>query len=87
MNEKAELALMNFPCGSPKSNYDKWWISLRNALLFFIVSSPFLYKLVNQTLGKLLGFSIATGSGCPTGTGLVLHTIVFAILLRGLMEL
>lgn len=86
MNEKAELALMNFPCRSPKSNFDKWYLSLRTALLFFIVSSPFLYKFVNETLGKLFGFSVSTGSGCPTMNGLLLHTFVFAILLRSLMQ-
>lgn len=87
MNEKAELALMQFPCGSPKSNLDKWFISLRTAILFIIVSSPFLYKLVNQTVGKLFGFSIASTSGCPTYGGLFLHTVVFALLLRAIMEL
>ncbi len=86
MDEKAELALMGFPCGKPKSNYHKWLISLRTAILFFIVSSPFLYKLVNESLGKLFGFSIATQSGCPNYSGLLLHSIVFAFILRGFMK-
>jgi hypothetical protein len=87
MNQKAELALMQFPCRPPRSNIDKWISTLRTAILFIIVSSPFLYKLVNQTLGSLLGFSISSTSGCPTYAGLFLHTIVFALLLRGFMEL
>ena len=87
MDQKLELALMKFPCRSPKSNLDKWLITFRTAILFFIVSSPFLYKLVNQTLGSLFGFSISSPSGCPTYGGLLLHTLVFALLLRGFMEL
>ena len=85
MDEKAELALMGFPCGKSKSNYDKWLISLRTAILFLIISSPFLYKLVNESLGKLFGFSIATQSGCPSYSGLLLHSFVFAVLLRAIM--
>lgn len=44
MNQKAELALMQFPCRPPRSNIDKWISTLRTAILFIIVSSPFLYK-------------------------------------------
>lgn len=87
MDQKAQLAVLKFPCRPPKSNLDKWMITLRTAILFFIVSSPFLYKFVNDTLGKLFGFAVSTGSGCPTAGGLLLHTVVFAVLLRGFMEL
>ena len=45
-------------------------------LLFFIVSNPIVYKLVDSLLGGLVG-SVASPSGCPTTVGLVLHSIVF----------
>jgi hypothetical protein len=46
-------------------------------ILFFIVSNPIVYKLVDQLLGGLLG-RIATPSGCPTTWGLIVHSAVFA---------
>ena len=52
--------------------------ALEAALLFFIVSNPMTYKLVDSLLGMLLG-RIAGPSGCPTNTGLIVHTIVFGL--------
>jgi hypothetical protein len=46
-------------------------------LLFFIISNPIVYKIVDQLLGGLLG-RIATPSGCPTTWGLIVHSVVFA---------
>jgi hypothetical protein len=46
-------------------------------ILFFIISNPIVYKLVDSLLGGLLG-SIATPSGCPTTWGLIVHSAVFA---------
>lgn len=52
--------------------------SLQAALLFFIVSNPMTYKLVDSVLGMLVG-RVAGPSGCPTNTGLIVHTIVFGL--------
>lgn len=46
-------------------------------LMFFIISNPMVYKLVDGVLGGALG-SIASPSGCPTTWGLVVHSAVFA---------
>ena len=46
-------------------------------LLFFIISNPIVYKIVDTLLGGLLG-PIATPSGCPTTWGLIVHSAVFA---------
>ena len=46
-------------------------------LMFFIVSNPMVYKLVDTLLGGLLG-PIASPSGCPTNWGLIVHSAVFA---------
>jgi hypothetical protein len=48
-------------------------------LMFFIVSNPTFYTLVDSVLGGLLG-RIASASGCPTTWGLVVHSSVFALL-------
>ena len=46
-------------------------------LMFFIISNPIVYRLVDQLVGGLLG-PIATPSGCPTTWGLIVHSAVFA---------
>lgn len=46
-------------------------------LMFFIISNPIVYKLVDSVVGGLLG-PIASPSGCPTTWGLIVHSAVFA---------
>jgi hypothetical protein len=46
-------------------------------LMFFIISHPIVYKLVDSVLGGMLG-PIASPSGCPTTWGLIVHAAVFA---------
>ncbi len=57
------------------------------ALLFFVVSSPYTYRLVDQIVTHLLGslwpsvahlFKIAD-AGCPTTYGLAVHSVVFGV--------
>lgn len=63
----------------------KLQLTILAALLFALISSPFLYKLVHSLLGKFL--AIALPSGCPTNVGLAVHTVVFALLFRLVMEI
>lgn len=60
----------------------KLMYTLQAAILFLIVSSPVMYRLVEAVFGRL--FTVAV-NGCPTTAGLVLHTIVFALLVYILM--
>jgi hypothetical protein len=53
--------------------------SLTLGLLFFILSSHSVYKLVDSLLP---GISV---SGCPTTMGLVVHSVVFATLVYLMM--
>lgn len=64
----------------------KWKISFFSALIFLLIVHPMTYKLTQTLLGDILG-KIADVSGCPTNTGLALHTIVYILLVRGSMEL
>lgn len=59
--------------------------SIHAALLFLIVSSPFLYRLVQRILGTVL--TVADHSGCPTISGLLLHAAVFGSLVYFLMNI
>lgn len=66
-----------------------------SALLFYIISNPITYTVVDNLsmtlLGPFLGpsaaiFKIAEG-GCPTGYGLLVHSVVFGLVVLGLMYL
>ncbi len=51
--------------------------ALLAGLMFFIISNPMVYKLVDGLVGGALG-PIASASGCPTTWGLIVHSGVFA---------
>jgi hypothetical protein len=59
---------------------DKAKYSLYSALVFLIVSSPVMYRLVSAVFGSW----VAT-NGCPTLLGLLLHSVVFGAVVFGLM--
>lgn len=56
--------------------------SLYGTLLFFAISNPVMFHLTENLFGK----HIATG-GCPTLTGIILHTFVYWLSLVGIMYL
>ena len=58
--------------------------SIISGLLFLLVASPFMYKLVDRVVGRFI--PIADANGCPTTAGLLIHSAVFAILTFGLMQ-
>jgi hypothetical protein len=58
--------------------------SIISAIVFAIISSPFLYGVMESLLGKIATISIG---GCPTKLGLLLHSVVFAVIIFVLMEL
>lgn len=68
--------------------------SLIAALLFFVISSPFTYKLVDNLIGGIVGaiipqfasfFKIAE-AGCPTNYGLAVHAVVYGLVTYFLMQ-
>ncbi len=67
--------------------------ALTAGLLFFVISNPYTYKLVDSVIGGVVGsivpqfaywFRIAE-SGCPTTYGLVVHSAVFALVTYWMM--
>ena len=66
------------------TNEDKWRYTFYTTILFLVIASPFMFKLVNSLLGSVL--KICNKNGCPTSVGLLLHSVVFALLLRLLMN-
>jgi len=64
----------------------KWQISIFSAFIFILVIHPYTYLLTQKVFGGLLG-KIAETNGCPTTRGLILHTLVYILLVRGSMDL
>ena len=67
--------------------------SLVAAILFFVVSSPLTYRLVDSLIGGIVTMVIPASAdlfkvaqaGCPTNYGLVLHSAVFGVITYLLM--
>ncbi len=68
--------------------------ALTAALLFYVISSPFTYRLVDNLVGGVVGavvpqfttlFKIAE-AGCPTNYGLLVHSAVFGLVTYYLMS-
>jgi len=68
------------------SSYKKWQISIFSAFIFILAIHPYTYIFTQKMLGGLLG-KIADTNGCPTTLGLIIHTIVYILLVRGSMNL
>jgi hypothetical protein len=68
------------------SSYTKWQISIFSAFIFILVIHPYTYIFTQKVLGGILG-KIADTNGCPTTLGLIVHTIVYILLVRGSMNL
>lgn len=61
----------------------KWKHSIYGALIFYLISSPAVYSVVS----KLFGDRISTPDGCPKNEGILLHSLVYASVLLGVMYL
>jgi len=61
----------------------KWMISLLSAFVFMVIASPQMYQLTGALFSKLN--LVIEKNGCPNLTGLLLHTVVFAVIIRLLM--
>ncbi len=68
------------------SSYKKWQISIFSAFIFVLVIHPYTYQLTQQMFGSIFG-KISEANGCPTTRGLILHTLVYILLVRGSMDL
>ena len=68
------------------SSYKKWQISIFSALIFILVIHPYTYMFTQKMLSGVFG-KIAESNGCPTTLGLIIHTIVYILLVRGSMDL
>lgn len=70
----------------PPNSDKKWTISFYSGLLFFIIASPALFRIVNDLTVKFGGISILTPEGNPNILGYLLHSFVFVLIVRISME-
>ena len=71
-------------CGcNGKKQEEKFIISVISGLTFFIVANPETFRLVRRVLGEW----IATPTGCPSTLGLLVHTLVFILIVWGMMNI
>ena len=68
---------------SPQSSGLKLKFTIYGTLLFFLISSPVMFSLTRS----LFGNSLTDSSGCPTNTGVIIHSLVYMLALVGLMYL
>ena len=71
-------------CGcNGKKQEEKFITSIISGLTFFIVANPETFRLVRRVLGSW----IATPTGCPSTLGLLVHTLVFILVVWGMMNI
>ena len=72
---------------SMSNPYIKYGIKLKHtiygSLLFYLISSPPMFSLINSILGN----KYANVNGCPTIIGIVLHALIYCSALIGVMYL
>ena len=68
--------------------------SIVAGILFFVISSPFTYRIVDTVIGTIVRavipqvaslFKVAE-AGCPTNYGLLVHSVVFGLVAYVLMR-
>jgi len=70
-------------CGcNGQKQQEKFITSLISGLTFFIIANPETFRLVRRVLGP----GIATPTGCPSTTGLLVHSVVFILVVWGMMN-
>lgn len=73
-------------CLKKPTNADKWRFTFYTVIIFLLIANPYTYKLVNSLLGKFIGQIANPATGCPTNLGFIVHTVVFALILRHIMN-
>lgn len=71
-----------------KVSRNKCVISVWSALVFLLIASPFMFRITDMIFSRagLPTAQIGSKGACPTLFGLLLHTVVFGLIVRGMME-
>jgi hypothetical protein len=63
------------------SNEKKIFISIQTAIIAFVLFNPVVFNFVRSILGTW----VSSVDGCPTVSGLVLHSVLFGLIVYLLM--
>ena len=66
------------------SSNRKIFATIQAMIVFLLVSLPITYKITNHLLGGIIG-KLADSYGNPTTLGLLIHSVVFGLIVYGLM--
>lgn len=70
-------------CGCDgRKQQEKFITSVISGLTFFVIANPETFRLVRRVFGP----GIATPNGCPSTTGLIVHSLVFVLIVWGMMN-
>ena len=69
-------------CGGRKQE-EKLITSIISGLTFFVIANPETFRLMRSVFGS----RIATPTGCPSTLGLLLHSVVFILVVWGMMNI
>jgi hypothetical protein len=82
--QKASKLFNDCGCGCKgKKQEHKLIISIMSALIFFVVANPETFRVMRGVVGGW----VSSPTGCPTIKGLALHTVVFMLVVWGLMNI
>ena len=70
---------MSTDCKKKPTLAEKVSISLLSAVLFVVIGSPMMYKLINSLTTKY-GLDTSDFNGCPNLKGLAVHGVVFFLI-------
>ena len=71
-------------CGCDgRKQEEKLITSIISGLTFFVIANPETFRLMRSIFGS----RIATPTGCPSTVGLLLHTVVFILVVWGMMNI
>lgn len=83
-NQKASMIFKDCGCGCKgKKQEHKFIISIMSAMIFFVVANPETFR----AMRGIVGGWVSSPTGCPTIKGLALHTVVFMLVVWGLMNI
>ncbi len=72
---------------APGTVNTKAWNSLQAAGLYAALNNSWTYRFTDRNIGQQIGLRLADSRGCPTLTGVIVHALVYAAILVGLMYL
>ena len=65
---------------------DKWRFTLYTTFVAILLFNPWTFSVVNTLLSRFIG-QTATGNGCPTPLGFVIHVVIFTLIIRYMMDM